>query len=106
MAVTSIVTVPENRRCSLLTTGGWIPLRGAKWAEDCHYLHRGSNMPLVNIVIMLIVVGAVLSLINRYIPMASSINPTFAVGVVPTARIADPRCASVVASIEHFRNRL
>jgi hypothetical protein len=31
-------------------------------------------MPLVQIVILLIVVGVVLSLINRYIPMAPSIK--------------------------------
>jgi len=31
-------------------------------------------MPLLNIVIILIVVGVLLGLINRYIPMASSIK--------------------------------
>ncbi len=39
-------------------------------------------MPLVNIVIVLIVVGIVLSLINRYIPMASSIKSILNVVVV------------------------
>ena len=31
-------------------------------------------MPLVQIVVLLIIIGVVLSLINRYIPMASSIK--------------------------------
>jgi len=31
-------------------------------------------MPLINIVVTLIVVGVLLALINRYIPMASSIK--------------------------------
>jgi undecaprenyl pyrophosphate phosphatase UppP len=39
-------------------------------------------MPLINIVLMLIVVGVVLSLINRYIPMASSIKSILNVVVV------------------------
>jgi hypothetical protein len=45
------------------------------WAEDCLYGSRGiGQMPLVNLVIALIVVGVLLYLINRYIPMASSIK--------------------------------
>ena len=39
-------------------------------------------MPLVNIVIALIVVGVLLYLINRYIPMASSIKSILNVVVV------------------------
>ena len=43
-------------------------------------------MPLVNLVIALIIVGVVLGLINRYIPMASSIksilNAVVVIGVV------------------------
>ena len=39
-------------------------------------------MPLINIVLMLIVVGVVLALINRYIPMASSIKSILNVVVV------------------------
>ena len=39
-------------------------------------------MSLLNIVLMLIVVGVVLSLINRYIPMASSIKSILNVVVV------------------------
>jgi len=39
-------------------------------------------MPLVNLVIALIVVGVVLYMINRYIPMASSIKTILNVVVV------------------------
>ncbi len=39
-------------------------------------------MPLLNIVIVLIIVGVGLSLINRYIPMASSIRTILNVVVV------------------------
>jgi len=40
------------------------------------------NMPLLNVVIALIVVGVALWLINRYIPMASSIKTILNVVVV------------------------
>lgn len=39
-------------------------------------------MPLINIVVMLIIVGVGLYLINRYIPMASSIKTILNVVVV------------------------
>ena len=39
-------------------------------------------MPLINIVVTLIVVGVLLALINRYIPMASSIKSILNVVVV------------------------
>jgi hypothetical protein len=39
-------------------------------------------MPLINLVVVLIVVGMVLYLINRYIPMASSIKTILNVVVV------------------------
>jgi divalent metal cation (Fe/Co/Zn/Cd) transporter len=35
---------------------------------------RSTNMPLVNIVLLLIIVGVVLWLINSFIPMAGSIK--------------------------------
>ena len=44
-------------------------------------------MPLVNIVLALIVVGVVLYLINRYIPMASSIKSILNVVVVVAVSI-------------------
>ena len=39
-------------------------------------------MPLVNIVLMLVVVGVALGLINRFIPMASSIKSILNIVVV------------------------
>ena len=39
-------------------------------------------MPLINLVVMLIVIGVGLYLINRYIPMASSIKTILNVVVV------------------------
>ena len=39
-------------------------------------------MPIVNIVVVLIVVGVLLALINRYIPMASSIKSILNIVVV------------------------
>jgi hypothetical protein len=35
---------------------------------------KGKNMPLLQVVVALIVVGVLLWLVNRYIPMASSIK--------------------------------
>jgi hypothetical protein len=45
-------------------------------------VRRVNNMPLVNIVIALIVVGVALWLINNYIPMASGIKTILNVVVV------------------------
>jgi hypothetical protein len=39
-------------------------------------------MPLLNIVVMLIIVGVALALVNRFIPMASSIKSILNVVVV------------------------
>ena len=43
---------------------------------------RANNMPLINIVIALIVVGVALWLINNYIPMASGIKTVLNIVVV------------------------
>ena len=74
-----------------------------EWAKDCLYLHRGSNMPLVNIVIMLIVVGVVLSLINRYIPMASSIKSILNVVVVVVVLVWVLQAAGLWGGISQYR---
>jgi hypothetical protein len=42
----------------------------------------GENVPLINLVIALAIVGVALYLINRYIPMASSIKSILNVVVV------------------------
>jgi hypothetical protein len=43
---------------------------------------RSNKMPLINIVLALVVVGMALYLINRFIPMASSIKAILNVVVV------------------------
>jgi len=60
-------------------------------------------MPLVNIVIMLIVVGAVLSLINRYIPMASSIKSILNVVVVVVVLVWVLQAAGLWGGIGQYR---
>jgi predicted membrane protein len=54
------------------------------WAADCYLNILGAykDMPLVNIVVALIVVGLALWLINNFIPMASSIKTILNVVVV------------------------
>jgi predicted membrane protein len=45
-------------------------------------VRRVNNMPLINIVVALVVVGVALWLINNFIPMASSIKSILNVVVV------------------------
>ena len=58
---------------SLLTSGQPIAFLGSE---------EHQKMPLLNIVVMLIVVGVGLYLINRFIPMASSIKSILNIVVV------------------------
>jgi hypothetical protein len=53
------------------------------WRANCPVLlEEYRNMPLVNLVIALIIVGMALWLINRYIPMAGSIKAILNVVIV------------------------
>ena len=55
----------------------------SRLVKNCTWqVRRVNNMPLVNIVIALIVVGVALWLINNYIPMASGIKTILNVVVV------------------------
>ena len=55
----------------------------ADWAADCSLdIEEQKKMPLINLVIALIVVGVALYLVNRFIPMASSIKTILNVVVV------------------------
>src|SRR5712692_5172592 len=57
-------------------------------AMDCSLLSRRvKKMPLINLVLALIVVGVALWLINRFIPMASSIKTILNVVVVVSVGI-------------------
>jgi hypothetical protein len=53
------------------------------WVSDCCLsIRRAKEMPLINIVIVLIVAGVALWLINNFIPMARSIKTILNVVVV------------------------
>ena len=60
-------------------------------------------MPLVNLVVALIVVGVALFLINRYIPMASSIKSILNIVVVVFVVIWVLQAVGLWASISTFR---
>jgi len=60
-------------------------------------------MPLINLVIALIVVGVLLWLINRYIPMASSIKAILNVVVVIAVVIWVLQAVGLWAGISSFR---
>ena len=60
-------------------------------------------MPLVNLVIALIVVGVALWLINRYIPMASSIKTILNVVVVVAVGIWVLKAVGLWASVTNYR---
>ena len=60
-------------------------------------------MPLINIVIALVIVGVVLYLINRYIPMASSIKSILNVVVVVAVGIWVLQVVGLWGGISSFR---
>ncbi|MBI2681211.1 MAG: hypothetical protein HYX25_09435 [Candidatus Solibacter usitatus] len=60
-------------------------------------------MPLINIVVTLIVVGVLLWLINRYIPMASSIKTILNVVVVVAVAIWVLQATGLWGPISSFR---
>jgi predicted membrane protein len=60
-------------------------------------------MPLLNLVVVLIVVGMGLYLINRYIPMASSIKTILNVVVVVAVCVWVLQAVGLWASVTNFR---
>ena len=60
-------------------------------------------MPLLNIVVMLIVVGLGLYLVNRYIPMASSIKSILNVVVVVVVCVWLLKIFGLWGSLTNFR---
>ena len=60
-------------------------------------------MPLLNIVIVLIVVGVLLHLINRYIPMASSIKSILNVVVVVCVCVWLLQATGLWSGVSSFR---
>ncbi|HEU0123245.1 MAG TPA: Thivi_2564 family membrane protein [Bryobacteraceae bacterium] len=60
-------------------------------------------MPLLNLVIMLIVVGVGLALVNRYIPMASSIRTILNVVVIAVVCIWVLQAMGLWSGMSSFR---
>ncbi len=60
-------------------------------------------MPLVNLMVALIVVGVVLYLINRYVPMASSIKSILNAVVVVVVGIWVLQATGLWAGIRSYR---
>ena len=60
-------------------------------------------MPLINLVVALIVVGVLLWLVNRFIPMASSIKSILNVVVVVAVVIWVLQAVGLWAGISSFR---
>ena len=60
-------------------------------------------MPLINIVVMLIIVGVGLYLINRYIPMASSIKTILNIVVVIVVCVWLSKIAGLWTGLPTFR---
>jgi hypothetical protein len=64
---------------------------------------KEHEMPLVNIVLMLIIVGVLLSLINRYVPMESSIKTILNVVVVVAVCVWVLQAAGLWGSVSNYR---
>jgi len=62
-------------------------------------------MPLLNLVVVLIIVGVALSLINRYIPMASSIKTILNVVVVVSVCVWVLQAMGLWQGVSSFRLR-
>jgi hypothetical protein len=60
-------------------------------------------MPLLNIVIVLIIAGVILHLINRYVPMASSIKTILNVVVVIVVCIWVLQATGLWANVTNFK---
>jgi hypothetical protein len=60
-------------------------------------------MPLINIVIVLIIAGVALHLINRYIPMASSIKSILNVVVVIVVCVWLLQATGLWGNVTNFR---
>ena len=60
-------------------------------------------MPLLNLVVVLIVVGVVLYLVNRYIPMASSIKTILNIVVVCAVCVWVLQAVGLWGSVSGFR---
>ena len=74
------------------------------WAVDCLLItEEEQKMPLLNLVVALIVVGVALWLVNRYIPMASSIKTILNVVVVVAVGVFVLKSAGLWGDVTNFR---
>jgi hypothetical protein len=64
-----------------------------------------NKMPLLNVVVILIIVGVGLHLINRYLPMASSIKTILNVVVVVVVCVWLLQATGMWGSVTNFRLR-
>jgi predicted membrane protein len=64
---------------------------------------ESGKMPLVNLILVLIVVGVALWLINRYIPMASSIKTILNVVVVVAVGVWVLKAVGLWGSVSSFK---
>lgn len=60
-------------------------------------------MPLLNVVILLVIVGVILHLINRFVPMASSIKTILNVVVVVVVCVWLLQVAGLWSNVSNFR---
>jgi hypothetical protein len=67
------------------------------------WMEGSKKMPLLNLVVMLIIIGVGLYLINRYIPMASSIKTILNVVVVVVVCVWLLQAAGLWGSVSTFR---
>jgi hypothetical protein len=67
------------------------------------FISRSIKMPLLNLVVALIVVGVALYLVNRYIPMASSIKSILNVVVVVAVGVFVLKAAGLWGEVTSFR---
>jgi predicted membrane protein len=66
-------------------------------------LREHEKMPLLNIVVVLIVVGVALYLINRFIPMASSIKTILNIVVVVAVCVWLLQAVGLWGTVKNFR---
>jgi len=66
-------------------------------------LQEHTNMPLIHLVFVLIVVGVALWLINRFIPMASSIKTILNVVVVVAVCVWVLQAVGLWGDVTHYR---
>jgi hypothetical protein len=80
-----------------------MPRPPQQWALDCEYSSEEQQMPLINIVLVLIIVGVGLYLINRFIPMAASINKILNIVVVVAVCVWLLQVTGLIGNVTNIR---